>query len=310
MNVYDALSAIPGKPSTEDLGLLPIRNVTDYGLFARVDGVFDYTHLDDAKLLALADAGGMFILDDEVMRNFLDNAAVAAERRRAVELIKARNPDCVVSVAGGNYERLKDVPVDFYAISHYLTQFPFVGFNAWTPPTDKPVYPYIWCCWADYGNINDRDKKLLLDPLLWREVCLWIKAHYPGCILWDSGAWREVSGGPWLQAKDKTQQWNNPRFQELWTMTREVFELVTIRDVTAHRQTAGGMEVTFRTGRKALLSKADTTKTTFEGLPVWWDDITANYGIGVKPPDEPVSEVTCCPTCGQPWTQEVSRGDL
>ncbi len=234
MIVFDGLRAVyrsvddPVSIPAEELGLSPFFVANDWYLYEyHKDSnnilVWDRTGLDNDRLRTLADYPYPVCLDDQEMREgsgaggTLTDVQMCAERRRGYELMKAHNPKCVVGFIGGNYERLVDVPVDFYVPGHYLKHYPFTGFTEWKAPTDKPVYSIIWPVLPDYGTVPPDMYKLLLDVGVWRKVLEWIKKTYPGCILWDSGAWREVAGGPYIDAV-----WTNAHYQELFGIAKEV----------------------------------------------------------------------------------------
>ena len=72
------------------------------------------------------------------------------------------------------------------------------------------------------------------------------------------------------------------------------------KPVIGHRQTGSGLQISLRGGYVILVDKKDKAKTSVDGIPIWFDKETENYGIGVKPDVSDDSQLSTCPTCGRP----------
>ena len=215
MKVYDGFFAVDGRPTTEALGLDRFENITDWGLFPRVDGVFDYTRFDDDKLRVIANKGCLCCLDDEELfhKKLITKEQADAERARAVDVILSENPDCQFGFLSWT-----DTPgVTHIFVCHYFTKDPHEGFTPIIHESGLPVIPFVWWCWADYGTVPADKHALIIDPETWRETLEFCKANYEGVVLWDAGSWRTTGSGPRV---DST--WDLPAFQELWEVTKDV----------------------------------------------------------------------------------------
>lgn len=153
MNVCDGLIAVKNKPGPEQTGMSRFKNLIHWSLFYEEHGEFDYSRgFVDSKLKVAANMDHLICLDDEALRGVMTPAQWEAERIRAIEVILQENPDCQFGFLGW-----KDIPgVTHIFVDHYFIEDPYPGFIP--VKRDLPVVPFLWPCWADYGNIATAKK--------------------------------------------------------------------------------------------------------------------------------------------------------
>lgn len=319
MILYDSLSGIKQKPSSEELGLTPMLTATDWGLFERTpwtspDGTehpFNYSRFRNPLLEVLAHTPGVVALNDEEMRNrgLLKRPEFSAERVRAYKYMKQVNPDCRVGFCGydeswnqGLWPLLTERDFLFYTV--YYTAWPHTGFEVRPRETKATVAPYLWWNWADYGTVPENTKKAFIPEEIWRETCRWARDNYSAVVLWSAGSYRPSVGAPVV-----TQYWDADERNELYlSIAKEILLGTKPIRIISHKLVDGNAVVAMSDGNVHTISKQDFDQAgpvdandpglkIIHNIPFRWDKINKMLcvGRGQIVIGEPAK--TVCPTC-------------